>query len=809
MIDRFWQDLRQAWRSLNRARAFSAAVAATFALGMAGAISMFALIEGILLRPLAVPNEGQLVVGWRQLSDSASGHWPFRTMDIDTLRAGSRRLESIAGVGYNDPSPLALVDGGSVTFVQGARVGGDFFRVLGAGPALGRTLTARDDVTGAENVLVITYGLWQRRYGGSRDVLGRRLTFGGQPFTIVGVMPADVEYPRGVEAWATVAAMQTTTSNPTFRNAMRDELDLVARMRPGATLAQSAAELRSMAPILEAQREPGEVQGIVPVLASFKESLVGDVRPALAVLFGAVGLVLFVACANAASLMLSRGVARRSEFAVRAALGGSRARMVRQMLLENLMLAAAAGAAGWLASRLALRAWLGLVPGGLPRTDGIEVGGVAVLFAFALAVLVATATGLVPALSSARVNLSAYLRDGRTHGPAARRGSRLLVVTQVAVAVVVVAAAALLGRSLLTLQSTGGRLATDRLLLVSLALPQHADRARRVDLMNQLVERLETVPGVAAATPVNATPFSGLGWDVPTYTAEGQARERATANPSLNLEEIHPNYFKAFELPLVRGRTFTTGDRDGAPLVAIVSEDVARRTWPGQDPIGKRIKMGDADSRDPWRTVVGVVAPTRYRELREPRASIYVPAAQLQGAARDVVVRSSSPPAAVAELLRAQVLGLDGEIQVERIRPFAELLEVPLARPRFNALLVTVFAAVALALLTVGLYAVIAAFVRQRRAEIGLRMALGATVADIHRLVLGEGLRLAGAGAVLGFAAAIASARALRGLLFGIEPLDPWALGAAALLLAAAAILSLYGPARAAGRVEPATALRA
>ena len=205
---------------------------------------MFALTEGILLRSLAVPNEGQLVVGWRQLSNSTSGHWPFRTMDIDTLRAGSRRLESIAGVGYNDPSPLALVDGGSVTFVQGARVGGDFFRVLGAGPALGRTLTARDDVAGAENVLVITHGLWQRRYGASRDVIGRRLTFGGQPFTIVGVMPADVEYPRGVEVWATIAAMQTTTSNPTFRNAMRDELDLVARMRPGATLAQSAAELR-------------------------------------------------------------------------------------------------------------------------------------------------------------------------------------------------------------------------------------------------------------------------------------------------------------------------------------------------------------------------------------------------------------------------------------------------------------------------------------------------------------------------------------------------------------------------------------
>ena len=810
MFERLLHDARLAWRSLRRAPGFSAAVVVTFALGMAGSTAMFALVEGILLRPLAVPNEDQLVVGWRQLPNSGGRRWPLRTVDIDTLADHSRRLERTAGVGYNEPSPLALVDSTGAGFAQAARVTGDFFAVLGAAPVLGRTLTPADDVPGADRAMVITHGLWQRRFGGSRDVLGRRITIAEQPFTIVGVMPADVEYPRGVEAWMTVAALQTITSNPTFREAMRDELELVARMRPDTTLAQAAAEMRSIAPALEAVRASGDTQGTVPVLASFKESLVGDVRPALAVLFGAVGLVLFIASANAASLMLARGESRRGEFAVRAALGGSRARLVRQVLIESALLAAASGIVGLIGSRLALGVWLRLVPGGLPRTGGIEIGGAAVLFTAGLVVLVAVATGLVPALSSARADLSSHLRDGRAPTPAARRGSRILVVAQVAVAVVVVAAAALLSRSLLQLQSVGERLAADRLTLVSLALPQatYADRQRHTRFMTQLVERLESVPGVTAATPVNATPFSGLGWDAPTYTAEGQPQERAKTNPSLNLEEIYPNYFRTFDLPLVRGRAFTAGDRDGAPLVAIVSEDVARRTWPDQNPIGRRIKMGDADSDDPWRTVVGVVARTRYRELREERASLYVPAAQLLGTARDVVVRSAAASAAIAEPMRTAVAALDAEAQVERIQPFAELLQVPLARPRFNALLVTVFAAVALALLTIGLYAVVAGFVRQRRAEIGVRMAVGATAADIHRLVLGEGLRLAGAGAALGFAVAIASARALRGLLFGIEPLDPLAMGAAAVLLAAAAMLSLYVPVRAAGRVDPAATLR-
>ena len=811
MIDGVVQDVRLAWRGLRRAPGFTAAVVLTFALGMAGTTSMFALVEGILLRPLAIPAEGQLVVGWRQLPNSGARHWPFHAADVQAIADNSRTLERIAGVGYNEPSPMAMVEPGATTFAQVARVTGDFFPVLGVAPALGRALDAADDVAGSEPVLVITHKLWQR-LGARREVLGRRVRIAGHPFTIVGVMPPDVEHPRGVEVWATVAALQTTTSNDTFREAMRDELEFVARLRAGATVAQASSELRTMAPALAALRADGTApELLVPVLLPFKESLVGDVRGALAVLFGAVGLVLFIAAANAASLMLARADTRRAEFAVRAAIGGSRARLMRQTLIESALLALGSGAVGLLVSSVALRAWLRLVPGGLPRTDGIAIGWISIVFTIGLALLVAAATGLVPALRTVRDDLVSPLRDGRGMTPAARRGTRSLVVAQVAVAVVVLAAAALLSRSLLKLQATGEQLAADRLLLAQLALPQakYPEPSQQARFMTRLVERLQATPGVVAATPVNATPFSGLGWDAPTYTADGQTPESARTNPTLNLEEIHPGYFRTFGVSIVRGRAFTAADRDGAERVAIISEDVAARTWPDQDPIGRRLKMGDASSEDPWRTVVGVATRTRFRELRELRPSIYVPAAQFIGTARDVAIRTSAPATAVAAQVRAQVAAIDGDVGVLRLQPFAELLEVPLARPRFNALLVAVFAAASLTLLGIGLYAVIAGFVRQRRPEIGLRMALGATTADVHRLVVGEGLRLVGIGAALGLAGAGALTRVLRGLLFEVEPLDPVAFGAAAAALAVVAFVSLWLPARAAGRVDPAVTLRA
>lgn len=814
LFEQWGQDLRLAWRGLGRARGFTGAAVLTLAVGIAGTTAMFALIQGVLLRPLPVPRQDRLLVAWKALPAAGFAHWPFRAPDIEVISKESRVLESVAGVSYYDPSPFAVVENGFASNLSGAAVAGDFFRVIGVQPILGRALNRADDVMGAENVLVITHGLWQRRYGGSRDVIGRRVIVSERPFTIVGVMPPDVECPRGVEAWMTLAASASTLTNPAFREGVQRDVDLIARLRPGATIEQARSELLGLTSRLEADAPPDAPRGLTPVVRSYEDVVVGDARPALLVLFGAVGLVLLIASANVANLLLLRGEARRPELAVRAALGAGPGRLARQLLAESLLLALAAGAVGLAVTWWTLHALVALVPDGLPRVDSVRIDAGVLLFTVAVAFLTAALAGLAPALSLARVDLAAHLRSGGRGviGSAVRRGRRALVVAQVALAVTVVAAAGLLTRSLLRLQAVEIGLAADRLVFVRLELPQgkYAENARHLQFLKEVVAQLEAAPGIEGATPVNTPPFAGTGgWDAPEFTAEGQSATRAATNPSLNLESIHPNYFSTFEVTLARGRGFTEADRQGAAAVAVVSEDVAAHTWPGEDPIGKRIKLGGLDSTDPWRTVVGVARPTRYRELAAPRATLYLPAEQFIAAAEMLVLRTASPLTLVTGLVRERVRAVDPDVQVTYVAPFRDLLRGPLARPRFNAVLVGVFGVAALLLAGIGLYAVMAASVRQRYTEIAVRVALGATASDVRGLVLWEGLRLAGLGAAIGLGGAALGTRLLRGLLFGVHPLDPAAMLAAGLLLLGASALATCVPARQAARVDPVALLRA
>jgi predicted permease len=813
ILEQSGHDLRLAWRGLLRARAFTGAAVLTLAVGSAGTTAMFALIQGVLLRPLPVRQQDRLVVAWKDLGSTGAAHWPFRAPEIDVISRESRTLESVAGISYYDPSPFATVENGLASSISGAAVAGDFFRVIGVPPILGRVLNRTDNVLGAESVLVITHGLWQRRYGGSRDAIGRRLMVSERPFTIVGVMPPDVECPHGVEAWMTVAASASTVTNAAFREGLQRDVDLIARLRPGATIEQARSELQGLTSHLEAEGPPDAVRGWAPVVRSYEDVVVGSARPALLVLFGAVGLVLLIASANVANLLLLRGEARRPELAVRAALGAGPGRLARQLLAESLLVALAAGVVGLAVTWWTLRALVALVPDGLPRAASVRIDAGVVLFTVAVAFLTAALAGLAPALSLARADLVAHLRSGGrgATGRAVRSGRRALVVAQVALAVTVVAAAGLLTRSLLRLQTVDMGLAADRLVFVRLALPKakYADAGRHLQFLKDVVARLESAHFVAGATPVNTPPFAGTGgWDAPDFTGEGQSAERAATNPSLNLESVHPNYFETFEVTLVRGRAFTEADRQGAPYVAIVSEDVAARTWPGEDPIGKRIKLGRLDYADPWRTVVGVARPTRYRELARLRPTLYLPAEQFIAAAEMLVLRTASPLALVGGLVRDRVRAVDPEVQVTQVAPFRELLQGPLARPRFNAFLIGVFGMAALLLAAVGLYAVMAAYVRQRYTEIGVRVALGATASDVRGLVLGEGLRLAGLGTAMGLLGALVATRLLGGLLFGVHPLDPVSLLAAALLLVGVSALASYLPARRATRVDPITLLR-
>jgi predicted permease len=811
-IEPFVHDVRLAWRGLWRSKGFTAAAVLTLAVGMAGATSMFALIQGVLLRPLPMPEADRIVTVWKQPPSTEAGHWPFSSAEVALIRdAATNVFASVAAVGYNEPAPSEIVEASSATYINTARVSGDFFDVLGVRPFLGRTLNRGDDTSGSERVLVIAHGLWQRRYGGAVDVIGRRLTINDQRFTIVGVMPPDVEYPRGADAWMTIEARATLTSNPTFQQATRDELDLIARLQPTITVAQAAGALGALAPQLAETAPAGAFSNpAISVVRPIDEVIVGDVRGGMIVLFGAVALVLLAASANVANLLLVRGEIRRPDLAVQTALGASRLRLAGMIVSESLALSAFAGIAGFAATWASLRALVAMAPGGLPRVDAIHMDGGVVLFVMALALVTTILSALVPALAAGRIDLVSHVQSGgRAVTRGTRRGRAALVAAQVALAVTVVAAAGLVTRSLLRLQSTGTELGADRLVVVSLALPQdrYADRGRHLKFLEDVVARLEATPTIAAATPINAMPFSGVGWDVPIVTAEGQNAEEVAANGSANLEAIQPGYFETFGVA-VRGRPFDPRDRDDAPQVAIVSVDVASRLWPGQDPIGKRLKMGDLDSEDPWRTVVGVASRTRYRDLRAPQATLYVPDTQLIVTAQSLVVRSTAPLSQVAEVARNAVRASDPAVRVPRVAPFGELLREPLARPRFYTFVLGVFGVSALLLCAIGLYAVIAASVRQRYAEIGVRLAVGASPADVRGMILREGMRLAAGGAAAGLALALVVTQFLRGLLYEVHPLDPVVLVTATILLLLAAVVASYLPARTAARMDPLVALR-
>ena len=811
MLERWWQDVRLALTALSRARGFSAVAIATLALGIAGVTVMFTLVEGVLLRRWPVHDQSRLIVAWKHLPASGFDHYPFGDTEIEEVARSSRLLESAAGVTRAGVSNWVALDNGESSYVNGAVVTGGFFDVLGARAAIGRVLTPDDDISGAEPVVVISDGLWRRRYGSTRDIVGRRLHMDEQAFTIVGVMPPGIDYPRSVEVWR---PSRTIPTDGPFGDAARREIDLIARLRSGVTREQLTSELTSLTQQFEREGRRDVPKGLTPIVRSFDDTTVGDMRKPILVLFGAVGLVLLIASANVANLLLMRAESRQRDLAVRTALGASRARIVRQVLIESGVLATIASAIGLALTQVALRPMMRLVPAELPRPEWITIDLTVVLFTGLVALATSLFAGVLPAVFSLRADVVAQLRrGGRGLTTAASRfGRRALVVSQVALAVVILVTAGLLTQSLRRLQAVDLGLSGDALVFVDLALPQakYADEARHALFLEESIERLERESAITAVTPVNVPPFAGIGgWDVPHFAADGQDAARVAANPSLNLESVFPGYFRTFGVAVQRGRPFSTADRRDGVRVAIVSDDVARATWPGQDPIGQRLKMGGIDSRDPWWTVVGVAMPTRYRELSRPRPTLYVPAAQFQMTAEMLALRTTASLDEVARLTRASVQSIDDSVHVMRVRPFSGMLDAPLAGHRFNMRLAAIFAMVALTLATVGLYAVIAASVRQRDREIGIRMALGASSNNVRRLVFGEGLRLAGVGAAIGAAGAVAGTRLMQSLLFETAALNPAMVVAAVLLLLTACVAACYIPVRRATRIDPVSLLHA
>jgi predicted permease len=809
MIEGLWNDFRTACRGLRHARSAAAAAVLILALGIAGTTVMFALIRGVLLRPLPVQEPGRLIVGWKELPAAAGERFPFGDVEIESIAKASQLLENAAGVARHGASRAVLRDNGISTYANVALITGRFFPVLGVDAVLGRALTSHDDDAGAENVIAISNGLWRRRWGGSKDVIGRRVMLGEQRFSIVGVMPPDLDYPAGVEIWRTTS---TVPSVEPFADAARRELNLIGRLRAGVTIEQSSSEMEALTKQLDSEAPANALRGLVPVTRSFADEITGEVRVPLLALFAAVCLVLLIAVANVANLLLLRGEARRGELALRAAVGASPGRLVSGVVFESLMLSMLGGAAGFAVASLLLPTLVRVVPGGLPRTESIHIDATVALFAITVVFVIALAASLAPALVSMRADVVAQLRrEAHVVATGSARGRRALVVGQVALAVTVVAGAGLLVRSMVRLKSVDLGLHADRVVLLELHLPpvRYAGGPAHEQFLDDAIARLQAVPAIASVTPVNVSPFSGQGWDLPRFAAEGQSVAQATENPSLNLESIHPNYFETLEVPLVRGRAFTSADRDGAPHVAIVSEDLPSRLWPGQDPIGKRLKMGEMGSPSPWSfTVIGVAGQTRYRAVAGPRPTLYLPAAQFQMTATMLIVRTTAPVELLAPIARDTIRSIDPAAQIMRIAPFAELLDRPLARPRFNAYVLSAFGAAALLLAMVGLYAAMAAYVGQRDREIAVRLALGASPSGVRRFVVSEVLRLTVLGVGIGSVGAASGGRLVQGLLYEVGPYDPPTFAAATILLIVAAAAASYAPVRRATRVEPAIRLR-
>ncbi|MBA2245656.1 MAG: ABC transporter permease, partial [Gemmatimonadetes bacterium] len=717
-------------------------------------------------------------------------------------------------VAYHGTSEQVLRDAGRPLTLSATWVTGDFFPLLGVAPVLGRTLRPSDDVPGAEPVMVIGYGLWQRYFGGDASAIGRSLEWNGKRFTVVGVLPRGFEYPKGAEVWVPVLPDFPATLEAQASPSEIMVFNLVGRLLPGASVREASDDYAAFLRASDAQRPPA-LREMRPVLTPLPRLIKGDARATLWAAAAAVGLLLLIACVNVANLLLIRGSARTQELAIRSALGAGKRRLIRQLLTESAVLALLGGVLGILIAIAAVRVLVALAPPGLPRREMIEVDPRVLLFALAITTAAALLSGLLPALLTAAGNLSVWLRGGHRTASASRGVQALrhgLVIGQISLAIVVVVGAGLLVRSLLALQSVELGFNEERLLVVETTFPPDLlpERSGQVALQEEMVARVGAIPGVISAASLPRPPFSEQGGWTAMYTGEGQTPEAQATNPWINFEVVGSGYFRTLEIPLYRGRAFGEEDREDAPRVAIVSEAVARHSWPGEDPVGRRIKLGPAESPGEWHTVVGVVGETRYRELTDLQPSLYLPIRQFGGPVpMSLAIRTRADPAGVIPQIRRALQEVHPELMLVGGGSMRQLMAAPLARPRFSTLLLGTFAVITLLLAAVGLYGVMAATVRQRTREMGIRLALGARVEAVRRLVLRQGMGLALWGCVLGLIGAFLGTRALQSMLFGISPTDPLTIGAVVGLILATAALACYLPARRASRVDPVNALRA
>jgi putative ABC transport system permease protein len=817
-METLYQDVRFALRTLWTNRGFALVAVAALALGVGANSAIFSVVNAVVLRPLPYKDPERLVALWVGLNQKGFEEIEVSAPEFTDFRTRSSSLEKVAAYsagGFN------MTGAGEPERIQGLQATAGLFPALGVAPLKGRAFTEEEDRPGADAVVVISHSLWQRRFGGDPEVLNKTLTLDGQVCAVVGVMPASFHFPdNDTEIWKPIA-FDAELLGPNNRGS--HFLSAVGRLKDGVSFEQARTEVATLARTVGGESPTTYPRGLNATLRPLQEEVVGDaVRKPLYLMLGAVGLVLLIACANVANLLLARAASRRKEVAVRTALGASRARIVRQLLTESLLLSLAGGSVGLVLALWGVDLLVALAPAGTPRVEEIGLDARVVAFTFAVSLLTGLVFGLAPALHASKVDLNESLKDGTrgaTEGPKRGRLRGLLVVAEFAIALVLLACAGLLIKSFARVREVSPGFDASHVLTMRVVLPESKYKGydEHRAFFSNLFARLRALPGVESVGANNLLPFSGGGGSR-TFLIEGRPAPPGQPKPEEQLRFVTPGYFESMRIPFMRGRDFTERDVNGAPRVAVVSRSMAERHWPGEDAVGKHIAYAGIRQGDKpdWIEIVGVVGDVKHRGLDiESKPEIYVPVHQPLFASRPtpplslyVVVRTSVDPASLARAARGEVLAVDAEQPVANMKTMEQRLAESVAQRRFQMTLLGLFAGVALLLAVVGIYGVMSYTVARRTHEIGVRVALGAQGRDVLRLVLRQGMWLTLAGVASGLAIAYVLTRLMSSMLYGVSATDPLTFALVSLILTAAALVACLAPARRATKVDPMEALR-
>jgi len=811
-MELLWQDLRYGIRMLLKAPSVSIVATIALALGIGANTAIFSVVNAVLLRPLPFAHSESLMNVWETDSIRGSKRGSASYPNFVDWRDQNHVFEHLSSYHTND---FILTGRGDSARLQGAVINADMFPILQVSPVIGRGFLPDEDKP-SENgrVVILSQDLFQRRFNADPNVIGQSIVLDAKPYTIVGVMPRAFQFPvqnDPVELWTTVA-VDREGEDPITDERGAHYMNVIGRLKPGVTKEQAQAEMTQIGARLEQQYPDKNLHrsiGVEPTL----EALVGDIRPTLLILLGAVGCVLLIACANVANLLLARAMTRHKEMAIRAALGASRMRVIRQLLTESVVLSLAGGALG-----LVLAIWwsdllVALGKQSIPRALQVGLDWRVLIFTLGVSVLTGVVFGLVPALHSSKTELTESLKEGgRSGGEGARRnGVRgVLVVTELAIAVILLVGAGLLIQSLWRLRNVSPGFESQNLLTFAVGIPDVKYPTEKQDpFYRDLVTRVQALPGVRSASSIIPLPLSGDMFRI-SFAIDGRPVAKGD-QPSADFFAVSDDYFKTMGIPLVSGRVFTQRDSVNAPGTIIINQEFARQYFPGENPIGKRLKPGisTTEKEADWREIVGVVGDVRNRNLSsELRAGYFVPQAQVPFNQMSIVVRTTGDPKALITAVQNEVHSMDRELPVFNVKTMDEYISATVAAPRFNATLLVIFASVALVLTIVGLYGVMSYTVAQRTNEIGIRMALGAQRGDVLRLIVSQGFKLVLLGLGIGLAGAFALTRVISSLLFGVTTKDPITFAAVTTLLTVVALLACYIPARRATRLDPLSALR-